>query len=102
MSLLQSLFGQRFEERQHGMKPEDPRCAKAFSAMVQQHRRPAGAFDLDLSLQEQCTSTPSEKTTFSPSPEAKILTTPGGSSRGRAEVLANFNQRYEQYDRLLR
>lgn len=85
---------------QTGMKPEDPRCAKAFSAMVQQQRRPAGAFDLDLSLQEQCGST-SEKTTFSPSPEAKHLT-PGGSSKGRAEVLANFNQRYELYDRLLR
>eukprot|EP00438_Fugacium_kawagutii_P009365 Skav212083 [mRNA] locus=scaffold867:198296:201069:- [translate_table: standard] len=98
MSLLQSLFGQRFEERQHGMKPDDPRCGKAFSAMVQQKRRPAGACDLDLSLQEKCDSM--EKMTFSSSPESKLPTP--GSSKGRAEVLANFNQRYEIYDRLLR
>ncbi|CAK8985990.1 unnamed protein product [Durusdinium trenchii] len=95
-SLLQSLFGpgQRCEE-QRGVKMENAKCTKAYSVVIEK-RRPARAFDLDLSLQEQCSS---ESPVFGQSPDGK-LSTPG--SKGRAQVLANFNQRYEVYDRLLR
>eukprot|EP00913_Durusdinium_trenchii_P014807 g13885.t1 len=107
-SLLQSLFGpgQRCEDwrrlcfsfvrihflaeissqEQRGVKMENAKCTKAYSVVIEK-RRPARAFDLDLSLQEPCSS---ESPVFGQSPDGK-LSTPG--SKGRAQVLANFNQR---------
>ncbi|CAJ1360961.1 unnamed protein product [Effrenium voratum] len=102
MSLLNSLFG-RYEEVQQSAKDS---CTNIISASIQKRRRPDGAFDLDTSSQEQCWTglTPSTSTTSEKGkpPLDKPLTPNGGSWKGRAEVLMNFNHRYELYDRLVR
>ncbi|CAE7526157.1 unnamed protein product [Symbiodinium natans] len=119
MSLLQSIFRFRGEDKNipqgtiKDIKAEDPRCSplSAFNgASGLQNRRPGLAFDLGANFQEQCStnlspmpSTQKSEHFTSKSAENKEATvTPnGGSHKGRAEVLQNFNQRYELYSRLM-
>ncbi|CAE7529629.1 unnamed protein product [Symbiodinium necroappetens] len=121
MSLLQSIFRLRSEENmqekmnspQGTIKAEDPRCSALYAfngASALQNRRPDLAFDLSANFQEQCATNlspmlsmeKSETITGKSADGKEINVIPkGGSHKGRAEVLKNFNQRYELYSRLM-